>query len=227
MAIKSMVALVAVVAALSIMLLVTTTNFKVIRAQDATSSNNTTTTTTTASSSSITVHAGGGNSTDMLSVFVPQQIQVSTGQSITWDNPSTVAEAHTATFVLDNNTSTDIVSPFAVPNSTQFAAMPPNSNNEPLKVPGQNNVVIAVNARSYIPTVIDSQGSVKQFAPPNAAYTMTGTEKYVNSGWLLPKGQEQVLPGSSTSFTVTFQKAGTYNYFCQLHPWMRGTVVVK
>ena len=88
-------------------------------------------------------------------------------------------------------------------------------------------VVIAVNARSYIPTVIDSQGSVKQFTPPNAAYTMTGNEKYVNSGWLLPKGQEQVLPGSSTSFTVTFQKAGTYHYICQLHPWMRGSVVVK
>ena len=46
--------------------------------------------------------------------------------------------------------------------------------------------------------------------------------KYVNSGWLVPKGQEQVFPGSSTSFTVTLQKAGTYHYICQLHPWMRG-----
>jgi hypothetical protein len=62
-----------------------------------------------------------------------------------------------------------IVSPFAVPNSTQFTAIPPSSNNEPLKVPGQNNVVIAVNARSFILTVIDSQGSVRHFAPPSAA----------------------------------------------------------
>jgi hypothetical protein len=30
-----------------------------------------------------------------------------------------------------------------------------------------------MNARSFIPTVIDSQGNVKHFAP-NAAYTMTG-----------------------------------------------------
>jgi plastocyanin len=160
-------------------------------------------------------------------VFVPQQIEVSVGQSITWDNPSTVAEPHTATFVLDNKTATNIVSPFSVPNSTQFASIPPNSNNEPLRPPSQNNVVIAVNARSYIPTVIDSQGSVKQFAPPSASYTMTGTEKYVNSGWLVPKGQEQAFPGASTSFTVTFQKAGTYHYICQLHPWMTGSVLVK
>ncbi len=216
-------AVVAVIAALSVSLLIATTNFKVTSAQNPSSDNNTTTTTT----SSKTVHAGGGTSTDMLAVFVPQLIQVGLGQSVTWDNPSTVGEPHTVTFVLDNKTATDIVSPFAVPNSTQLTAIPPNSNNEPLKVPAQKNVVIAVNARSYIPTVIDSQENVKHFAPPNSAYTMTGTEKYVNSGWLLPKGQQQLYPGSSTSFTVTFQKAGTYNYICQIHPWMRGSVIVK
>ncbi len=215
MSIKSVLAVVAVISALSITLLITTANFKVISAQ------NTTTTATTK------VQAGGGNSTAPLTAFVPQNIEIKAGESVTWDNPSTVGEPHTATFVLDNKTTTGIVSPFAVPNSTQLTAIPPNSNNEPLKVPGQNNVVIAVNARSFIPTVIDSQGTVKHFAPPNAAYTMDGSEKYVNSGWLVPKGQEQLYPGSSTSFTVTFQKAGTYHYICQLHPWMVGSVLVK
>jgi plastocyanin len=221
MTIKSILAVVAVIVALSITLLTATTSFKIISAQD-TSNNNSTTT-----ASSIMVHAGGGNSTAPLTAFIPQQIEVSVGQSVTWDNPSTVAEPHTATFILDNKTATNIVSPFGVPNSTQFTAIPPSSNNEPLKVPGQNNVVIAVNARSFVPTVIDSQGNVKHFAPPNAAYTMDGTGKYVNSGWVVPKGQEQLYPGSSTSFTVTFQKAGTYHYICQLHPWMTGSVVVK
>lgn len=225
MTIKSILAVVAVIVALSITLLTATTSFKIISAQDTSSNSNNNNSTTTASS--ITVHAGGGNSTAPLTAFIPQQIEVSVGQSLTWDNPSTVAEPHTATFILDNKTATNIVSPFGVPNSTQFTAIPPSSNNEPLKVPGQNNVVIAVNARSFVPTVIDSQGNVKHFAPPNAAYTMDGTGKYVNSGWLVPKGQEQLYPGSSTSFTVTFQKAGTYHYICQLHPWMTGSVVVK
>jgi hypothetical protein len=79
-----------------------------------------------------------------------------------------------------------------------------------------------VNERSYIPTVIDSQGNVKHLPPPNAKYCMIGSEKYVNSGWLTPKGQ-QFLPGSSTAFTVTFQKTGTFNYFLQgtsLNAWL-------
>ena len=173
------------------------------------------------------IQAGGGSSTAPLAVFVPQNLHINVGESITWDNPSTVGEPHTVTFFLDNTTMTNIVSPFAVPNSTQFTAMPPNSNNEPLRLPGETNVVIAVNSRSFVPTVIDSQGHVKQYAPPNPSYTMAGTEKYVNSGWILPKGQEQQFPGSSTSFTVTFQKRGTYNYLCALHPWMVGSIVVK
>lgn len=225
MTIKSILAIVAIILAASFSLLLTTTNVKLINALDSSNSNNKTATATT--KSAIKVQAGGGNSTAPLTVFVPQNIQIKAGESITWNNPSTVGEPHTVTFVLDNKTMTNIVSPFAVPNSTQFTAIPPNSNNEPLKVPGKSNVVIAVNARSFVPTVINSQGNVKHFAPPNAAYTMYGTEKYVNSGWLLPKGQEQAFPGSSTSFTVTFLKAGTYNYICALHPWMIGSVVVK
>ena len=208
---------------LSISLLIITANLKVISAQDTTSSSNKTTTSTSATK----VQAGGGNATDPSSAFVPQNIQIKAGESVTWDNPSLVAEPHTVTFVLDNKAATGIVSPFGVPNSTQFAAIPPNSNNEPLKVPGKDNVVIAVNARSFIPTVINSEGNVKHFAPPNVDYTMDGTEKYVNSGWLLPKGQEHVYPGSGNTFTVTFQKAGSYSYFCVIHPWMTGSVVVK
>jgi plastocyanin len=181
----------------------------------------------TVESAKIIVHAGGGNSTSPLTAFVPQQVQISAGQSVIWDNPSVVAEPHTVSFVLDNKTATDIVSPFAVPNSTQFSAIPPGSNSEPLKVPGQNNVIIAVNARSFVPTIIGSQGNVTHLPPPNAVYTMTGDEKYVNSGWLVPKGQEKAFPGSSNTFKVTFQKAGTYNYLCELHPWMVGSVVVK
>ena len=176
----------------------------------------------------VKVHAGGGNATDMLAVFAPQHIQVSVGQSVIWDNPTTVAEPHTVTFVLDNKTMTSIVSPLAVvPNSTRFEAIPPNSNNEPLKGPGPNNVVIAINARTYIPTVIDSQGSARHFPPPTAAYTINGNEKYINSGWLIPKGMEKEYPGSSTDFTATFQKAGTYHYICLIHPWMTGSVNVK
>ncbi len=29
------------------------------------------------------------------------------------------------------------------------------------------------------------------------------------------------------SFTVTFEELGTYDYFCTLHPWMNGQVIVE
>jgi plastocyanin len=183
---------------------------------------------TDATPNAIKVEAGRGNASAIIDHFFPQTMEVKIGQSITWYNPTQVAEPHTVTFALDTKTMTGPVAPFAInPSSTQFMPIPPDSNNEPVKVPGKDNVVaVALNARSFIPTIIDSQGGVKHFAT-NAAYTMDGTEKYVNSGWLLPKEQEQAFPGSGNTFTVTFQKAGTFKYVCTLHPWMQGTVIVK
>lgn len=29
------------------------------------------------------------------------------------------------------------------------------------------------------------------------------------------------------TFSCTFEKAGDFHYFCNLHPWMEGTVIVK
>jgi plastocyanin len=34
-------------------------------------------------------------------------------------------------------------------------------------------------------------------------------------------------PDGSTTFTFTFEKAGTYNYYYYiLHPWQKGNIVV-
>lgn len=227
---KSILAIIAVITAsfATFALVTLTTNVKIISAAESGSNNNNSTTTTTTTSATLKVHAGGGNSTGPLTVFVPENIQIKSGESVTWDNPTSVGEPHTVTFYFDNKTQTNIVSPFGtVPNSTQFMPLPPGSNNELLKAPDKKNVVIGVNARSYLPIVIDSHSNVRHLQPPNASYIITGNERYVNSGWLLPKGQEQEFPGAGNTFTVTFQKAGTYNYICQIHPWMRGSVTVK
>lgn len=87
------------------------------------------------------------------------------------------------------------------------------------------NTILAVNARTYQPVLIDAQGNVT-FMKPNANYSMTGSEKYINSGWFLPNGLEKEYPGSGNTFTVKFEKQGTYDYLCILHPWMTGRVVV-
>lgn len=175
----------------------------------------------------VKVHAGGGNSTNMLAAFVPQQVQISVGQSITWDNPSQVPEPHTVTFVLNDKTMTTPDVPFTVRSSSQFMPVPPGANSQPNMIPGKNgmNPIIVSNVRGYYPTLIDSSGNANVLGP-NGNFTITGNEQYVNSGWLLPKATT-LYPDSSNTFTVTFQKAGTYNYLCEIHPWMAGTVIVK
>jgi plastocyanin len=56
---------------------------------------------------------------------------------------------------------------------------------------------------------------------------MHGNEKYINSGWLFPTGE--IPPGiqAGRTFTITFEKAGLYEYTCIFHPWMTGKVIVK
>jgi plastocyanin len=45
---------------------------------------------------------------------------------------------------------------------------------------------------------------------------------------LQPPSEEPLFPFPLvSSFTVTFEEPGTYPYFCALHPWMTGEVVVR
>jgi plastocyanin len=188
----------------------------------------TTTPATPSSSTTVKVAAGGGNATAPWTVFLPQEVRINVGDRIIWYNPTEVAEPHTVTFVLDNSTMAGVESPLAVSNTTEFEAIPPGSNNDPILIPGEGgmNTLLALNARTFNPVTIDSQGTV-QYLETNANYTMTGNEKYVNSGVLLPEGQEQELPGAGNTFTVTFENPGTYNYICIIHPWHTGSVIVE
>ena len=176
------------------------------------------------------VHAGVGNATSVVTEFVPKNIEIKSGDSIMWDSPTTVPEPHSVTFVKENNSFAAFAAPFVVPNSTQFKSLDSASNAEPLFAPPQPGepvkTVITVNARAYLPVVIDSTGKNVTNLPPNSNYSMDGTERYINSGWLWPPGQAPPGP-PLTNFTVTFEKPGSYPYLCNVHPWMRGTVVVK
>ena len=192
------------------------------------------------------VQAGTAVGNAPIILFSPQLVEIKAGQSVTWYNPTPVPEPHTVTFVLNNNNNksyaADLIAPFTTTtsstttNSKQIMPLIPNSNSEPLMTP-DNNAIIAVNKRAYNPVVVieDSPttggggggGKNVTYMKQNANYSMSGTEDYVNSGWLLPKGQENLYPGSGNTFTMTFQKAGTYDYLCIIHPYMTGRVVVK
>ena len=180
------------------------------------------------SSSSVQVQAGGGNSTIPYTVYTPATAQIKTGQSVMWYNPSVAPEPHTVTFALDNNTRPELSAPFVVKNSSSFMPIPPNTNSQPVIIPNRQNpsttTILASNAVASSAVVIDSAGNVKHL-DNNAAYSVKGDEKLVNSGMLFPKGMGP--PNGSTTFTLTFEKAGTYDYYCILHPWQKGKVAVQ
>lgn len=177
------------------------------------------------------VHAGEGNASNVIIGFVPKNVEIKAGESVTWINPTSVAEPHSVTFLKDKKYFADYGAPFRVANSTEFQPLDANSNTYPLFAPPQpgetSKTVITINSRAYIPVVIDSSGKKVTYLPPNSNYTMDGTESYVNSGWLWPKGQAPPGGPAINNFTVAFEKPGTYSYVCNVHPWMTGSITVK
>jgi len=70
---------------------------------------------------------------------------------------------------------------------------------------------------SSITVVIGVNNTVVWKNYDSMEHTVTATDKSFDSGLIEP-GQ---------SFSWTFNSPGTYTYYCALHPWMRGTVIVK
>lgn len=184
---------------------------------------------TNVTGSSINVDAGRGNASMTLNAFFPQTVEVNAGESVTWTNPTEIPEPHTVTFIMANESHTEIFAPFAVDNSTELKPVPPNANSAPTIVPqgpDGTKLVIGLNDRAFNPYVIDTEGNVESL-PSNANYTITGTEKYVNSGTITPAGLTPQSWPPIHQFTATFEQPGTYNYLCIFHPWMTGSVIVK
>jgi plastocyanin len=194
------------------------------------------TTVPTTINAQVSVQAGEasmvGNGTSPLTAFVPQDVEINAGESVTWTNPTPVAEPHTVTFLTNEKLLAPPLALFTVPNSTEFTLVTQGANAEPSIVPssGSNSVsktVVIDNARSSSPVVIDSTGKNVTFLKPNATYTMQGNEHYVNSGWMWPEGG--IPPGAPylATFSVKFEEPGTYPYLCIVHPWMTGSVTVN
>jgi plastocyanin len=177
------------------------------------------------------VAAGGGGPESVLIAYEPQNVTINAGQTVVWTNPTVVGEPHTVSFIKQPDYFAAIESPFSIASGTELTPANPNERNtEPFIIPGQNDTtsdtIVAANKRASLPAVIDAQNNV-EYLPPNGNYTMTGDELYVNSGWIWPEGQ--IPPGLPpiTSFSVTFENAGTYDYICVIHPWMAGQVMVQ
>lgn len=173
------------------------------------------------------VNVGGNGS--LWDSFTPKNVEIKVGEIVTWINPMMVSEPHTVTFITDQSFFAPPATPFSVSNSSELKSLsPPDQNISPLMIDlNGSKAIIVDNARHYNPVAIDSTGKNVTYLPVNANYSMVGTEKYVNSGWIWPEGLAPPGVPPIKSFSVTFEQPGTYHYICSVHPWMAGTVKVS
>ena len=192
----------------------------------------------------------GSNDTIQNYAYTPQTVEINAGDSVTWHSPSQISDIHTVTFVGDPSIVSDIILPFAVPSgATDFELLPPFNLGEPLIVPAPNGreAIVGLNKNAWYPAVVGVNNQTTYFNGTDIEVTLNSTLKAVNSGIIVPPmpstggappnstetgttGAEQIMgppfPPVS-SFTVTFQESGTYPYFCAIHPWMTGQVIVR
>jgi len=173
------------------------------------------------------VKAGGGGARIIAMEYYPQNLEIKVGDSVKFYNPTKVPEPHTVTFTMDTNYTAMLEGLYPLKTIDSVAVLPNEINSEPLVVPldEKSKAIVAINARGFFPYVIDSSGNNTNLGP-NASYSMDGSEKYVSSGWLVPKAYLNEIPGSSETFIVKFEKSGTFAYNCVLHPWMSGQIHV-
>ena len=145
------------------------------------------------SSSAVNTRAAVGGDGAAWDTYSPQNITINQGDSVTWYNPSSVAEPHTTTFLTNPSYFPPLAAPFSIPNGTDIVPAIPDPNVEPIFLPpgptdtNESKTVIMDNARAYSPIVVDSAGENVTYLPPNSNYTFSGTETYVNSGFLFHK----------------------------------------
>jgi plastocyanin len=79
--------------------------------------------------------------------------------------------------------------------------------------------VVHIRNFAYVPATITVRpGTTIMFVnDDNEPHTVTATNKSFDSDGL----------DTHESWKHTFAKAGSFNYFCEMHPYMKGTVVVK
>ena len=84
----------------------------------------------------------------------------------------------------------------------------------------------------FIPATvtIDVGGQVTWSNDDTAPHTVTAGNLDVDSenvGTSLPNGFDSSMVLMDVTFSHTFDEAGTFDYFCMVHPWMIGTVIVE
>jgi len=80
------------------------------------------------------------------------------------------------------------------------------------------------NDRCYIPSlIVIEKGKQVTWVNEDSAFHSVTSGFYDTPTALFDSGHLDPFE----SYTLTFDEIGTYDYFCTLHPWMKGQVIVE
>jgi len=84
----------------------------------------------------------------------------------------------------------------------------------------QKTVTIDIKNFAFAPSSVTVAAGTKVIwvNDDSASHTVTSTSGNTLNSSLLSKGQ---------SYAVTLDAPGTYNYYCKIHPMMKGTIIVQ
>ena len=112
-------------------------------------------------------------------------------------------------------------SPMATPDASPEAT-PAGAEDCPTPAAGGEAGEVAVDIRDFAynpdPVEVPVGGTVTWTNQDSAPHTATGQDRDVLQSGTLNQGE---------SYSQTFNEAGEYEYFCEFHPNMNGTVVVQ
>jgi len=78
--------------------------------------------------------------------------------------------------------------------------------------------------RCYIPSnIVIEKGKQVTWVNEDSAFHSVTSGFYENPTELFDSGHLDPYE----SYTLTFDESGTFDYFCTLHPWMKGQVIVE
>jgi plastocyanin len=192
----------------------------------------------------------GSNDTIQNYAYTPQTVEINAGDSVTWYSPSELSDIHTVSFRGDPSILPPLILPFAFPSgASDFELVPPFNQGEPVIIPAPDGreAIVALNKQTWYPAVIGVNNQTTYLNGTDIEVTLNSTLKWVNSGVIVspmpstdaaqPNSTETSTTGGEQiigppfppviSFTVTFQEPGTYPYYCAIHPWMSGQVIVR
>ena len=113
----------------------------------------------------------------------------------------------------------------------------PTTGNTPTPTTGGTTVTATTGGNGNAVTITGSSGSFA-FSPATLTITVVPTVTWTNmtqaphtvtsdDGKTFDSGASNPISPSGGTFSFTFTKAGTFTYHCQIHPFMKATIIVQ